>query len=311
MELIGGLIGAGLVAVAPMVPGLRPVAKALVKGGMAVAGVTVAVAAAVTEQVSDIMAHVRSQPESETIVEGETTPATTAATAAPETPVAGDPPATSPAGTDETLAGEASTASMVVPGMRPLAKATVKGGIALAEAAKGAVGLAVGTATMVGQQLGGLAAGLGRDTSVGETASLVEEVTAVEADSAGTDLAGSSAAAVTAVVETGAAGGADVTTAEASAAVGHESEAAASLSATTEGHAGPVSADDLLLIRGIGPKTASLLQAAGITTFAQLASTPIDHLRAILQQAGGRYRIIDPTSWPAQAQEILATPAQD
>lgn len=211
MELIGGLIGAGLAAVAPMVPGLRPVAKAVIKTGMAMAEVTVAVAATISEQVTDLFAHAHKAPEGETIVEGASTPATEAAPPVAETP----------------------------------------------------------------------------------------------------EKMGDAAAAVAAAAATDAAGGADVTAAEASAAVGQAAEAAASLSAHAEDHAGPVSADDLVRIRGIGPKTVSLLHAAGITTFAQLASTSVDQLRAILQQAGGRYRIIDPTSWPAQAQEILATPAQD
>jgi predicted flap endonuclease-1-like 5' DNA nuclease len=57
--------------------------------------------------------------------------------------------------------------------------------------------------------------------------------------------------------------------------------------------------DDLAIVEGIGPKIASLFQAAGITTFAQLAATDVDRLRQILRGAG--IRIADPTTWPEQA----------
>ncbi len=57
--------------------------------------------------------------------------------------------------------------------------------------------------------------------------------------------------------------------------------------------------DNLIIIEGIGPKVNQLLQSAGIFTFAQLAETDVEHLRAILAPAGLRY--MDPTSWPEQA----------
>ncbi len=59
--------------------------------------------------------------------------------------------------------------------------------------------------------------------------------------------------------------------------------------------------DDLTKIEGIGPKISGLLQAAGIQTFAQLASTDVARLQSILDAAGPRYRIANPSSWPAQA----------
>ncbi|MBP7999815.1 MAG: DUF4332 domain-containing protein [Chloroflexi bacterium] len=60
--------------------------------------------------------------------------------------------------------------------------------------------------------------------------------------------------------------------------------------------------DDLTRINGIGPKVASLLQESGIHTFAQLAQTPVSQIQAILDKAGTRYRLLDPTTWPEQAQ---------
>lgn len=59
--------------------------------------------------------------------------------------------------------------------------------------------------------------------------------------------------------------------------------------------------DDLIKIEGIGPKMAQVLGESGITTFAELAATSPARLREILDAAGNRYRMIDPSSWPDQA----------
>lgn len=58
--------------------------------------------------------------------------------------------------------------------------------------------------------------------------------------------------------------------------------------------------DDLKLIEGIGPAIAGLLQTQGISTFRQLADTPIERLDDILRQAEFR-RLADPATWPEQA----------
>ncbi len=62
-----------------------------------------------------------------------------------------------------------------------------------------------------------------------------------------------------------------------------------------------VTENDLTLISGIGPKTASLLQANGIHTWEALAQASVDFLQKILSEAGGVYKSIDPTHWPKQA----------
>ncbi len=62
-----------------------------------------------------------------------------------------------------------------------------------------------------------------------------------------------------------------------------------------------VQADNLVIIEGIGPKIAELLQAAGISTFAQLAAQKPAAIKAILEQAGKRYQMHDPATWPKQA----------
>jgi hypothetical protein len=57
--------------------------------------------------------------------------------------------------------------------------------------------------------------------------------------------------------------------------------------------------DDLTIIEGIGPKTAAILRAQGIHTFAALAKTDPAELRGILRSMG--LRLADPSSWPHQA----------
>ncbi len=57
--------------------------------------------------------------------------------------------------------------------------------------------------------------------------------------------------------------------------------------------------DDLVIIEGIGPKINSVLQAAGIHTFADLAAAQSAALKQILLDA--HLRLADPTTWPQQA----------
>ena len=59
--------------------------------------------------------------------------------------------------------------------------------------------------------------------------------------------------------------------------------------------------DDLKLVEGIGPKIAELLVAGGIDTFAKLADTDADKIKAILEDAGSNFASHDPTTWPQQA----------
>jgi predicted flap endonuclease-1-like 5' DNA nuclease len=63
----------------------------------------------------------------------------------------------------------------------------------------------------------------------------------------------------------------------------------------------PLQPDDLRIIEGIGPKIAQLLNDAGIFTFAQLAEADVDTLRQILANAGSRFRLASPETWPEQA----------
>ncbi len=67
-----------------------------------------------------------------------------------------------------------------------------------------------------------------------------------------------------------------------------------------------VKADDLKKIEGVGPKIAGLLQADGIKTFADLAKAKQPKLQAILEAAGSRYKMHNPTTWPEQAKLAAA-----
>ncbi len=58
---------------------------------------------------------------------------------------------------------------------------------------------------------------------------------------------------------------------------------------------------NLKLLSGIGPKIESLLQAAGLHSFADLAAAEEAQLRTILREAGSRYQMHNPGSWPEQA----------
>ncbi|MEO6759376.1 MAG: 50S ribosomal protein L27 [Saprospiraceae bacterium] len=59
--------------------------------------------------------------------------------------------------------------------------------------------------------------------------------------------------------------------------------------------------DDLKIIEGVGPKIEQLLKEGDINTWAELAATSVDRLREILEAAGSRYQIHDPSTWPAQS----------
>ncbi len=65
---------------------------------------------------------------------------------------------------------------------------------------------------------------------------------------------------------------------------------------------GPAEADDLKRIEGIGPKIASVLQEAGVRTFAQLADTGPERLEQILAEADPKLaNLADTSTWPRQA----------
>lgn len=59
--------------------------------------------------------------------------------------------------------------------------------------------------------------------------------------------------------------------------------------------------DNLTKIEGIGPKIAGLLNEAGIETFEALSKAPKATLTGVLEAAGKRFRMHDPSTWAKQA----------
>ena len=59
--------------------------------------------------------------------------------------------------------------------------------------------------------------------------------------------------------------------------------------------------DDLTKIEGIGPKIAGLLKADGIETFEKLSKSKVTAIQAILDKAGNRYAVHNPSTWAEQA----------
>jgi predicted flap endonuclease-1-like 5' DNA nuclease len=73
------------------------------------------------------------------------------------------------------------------------------------------------------------------------------------------------------------------------------------VSTATEALGTRIKLDDLTVIEGIGPKIAQLLSNAGFTTWQALSEADSTQLRRMLDDAGPRYRIHDPSKWPPQA----------
>jgi large subunit ribosomal protein L27 len=59
--------------------------------------------------------------------------------------------------------------------------------------------------------------------------------------------------------------------------------------------------NDLKIIEGVGPKIEQILKEGGIETWDDLANASVDRLKEILEAAGSRYQMHDPSTWPAQA----------
>jgi large subunit ribosomal protein L27 len=83
-------------------------------------------------------------------------------------------------------------------------------------------------------------------------------------------------------------------------AVTEEAPAAEKKAAAPKKDKGP-KLDDLKIIEGVGPKIETLLKEGGINTWAELAEAPVERLKEILDAAGPRYQIHDPSTWPAQS----------
>jgi predicted flap endonuclease-1-like 5' DNA nuclease len=60
--------------------------------------------------------------------------------------------------------------------------------------------------------------------------------------------------------------------------------------------------DDLKIVEGIGPKIEELYHAAGIKTWKALSETSVEKSQSILDAAGERYKIHNPSTWAKQAE---------
>jgi predicted flap endonuclease-1-like 5' DNA nuclease len=68
----------------------------------------------------------------------------------------------------------------------------------------------------------------------------------------------------------------------------------------------PRGMDDLEVIEGIGPKIKGLFHADGIKLFSELGATPVKKMQAVLDAAGPRYKLANPSTWAAQAKLAAA-----
>lgn len=59
--------------------------------------------------------------------------------------------------------------------------------------------------------------------------------------------------------------------------------------------------NDLKVVEGIGPKIEGLLKADGINTWADLAAADVARIQIVLDNAGSRYKLAQPRTWPKQA----------
>ena len=64
--------------------------------------------------------------------------------------------------------------------------------------------------------------------------------------------------------------------------------------------------DDLTKIRGIGKATSNLLSRSGITSYRDLYEVEPQRLRQLLDQAGRKFKFIDPSSWSRQAELAMS-----
>jgi len=62
-----------------------------------------------------------------------------------------------------------------------------------------------------------------------------------------------------------------------------------------------VKLNDLTVVEGIGPKISQILKDGGVRTWQELADSPVEFIQKLLNEAGNRYKLANPGSWPKQA----------
>ena len=63
--------------------------------------------------------------------------------------------------------------------------------------------------------------------------------------------------------------------------------------------------NDLKVIKGIGPKMETILNAAGITSYADVAKATLKNVEKILTDAGMNTKMYNPAQWKEQAKELI------
>ena len=79
-----------------------------------------------------------------------------------------------------------------------------------------------------------------------------------------------------------------------------KSKVAAGVVAAPPAEKAKIKRDDLKIVEGIGPKIEELFNQAGVYSFEDLANTPVQKLKEILDAGGSRFHMHDPATWPGQ-----------
>lgn len=66
-----------------------------------------------------------------------------------------------------------------------------------------------------------------------------------------------------------------------------------------------IAKDDLKMVEGIGPKIAEHLGKHGLKTWGDVASAKPEQLKQVLSEAGDRFQLHDPSSWPKQCRLMV------
>lgn len=67
----------------------------------------------------------------------------------------------------------------------------------------------------------------------------------------------------------------------------------------------PKAANDLKMVDGIGPKIAEHLNKHGLRTWGDVARAKPEELKKVLREAGDRFHMHDPSSWPKQCRLMV------
>lgn len=66
-----------------------------------------------------------------------------------------------------------------------------------------------------------------------------------------------------------------------------------------------IAKDDLKMVEGIGPKIAEHLGKHGMKTWSDVATAKPEQLKQLLSEAGDRFQLHDPSSWPKQCRLMV------